>query len=630
MKKFAADNLLFLRKTYPKIYELVRNRTASRDRIRSGTAKNGQPIAAICEDDRDTWLYSRFDPDLEALRWAESLENAQQSDNLLLFGFGLGYHAAAVLQTFPDKKLFIYEPDLDLFLTAIELVDLRPVLDHPQVALFAIGEEAGVHERMLHEILSHAKGSFSFAAPPVYRKWHSGLLQAFAEHARNTTLNYAANDHLYKRFRKEWLENLFVNLGRNLHTRSFHGLRNVCLGVPAVIAGSGPSLGMEMDRLRSIRDRILLIAAGSAIQSLLRNGIEPDLIVSIDAGKANYRVFSPFDVSHIPFLYVPMLKHSAILNDQSPWLLHAYFDNDTLANELMQLDDDEDVVMESSATVTGTAIQAAVWLGCRDIVLIGQDFSYPGDRMYAEGVSHVSEKSQKANVAKTDLLVRNVAGGQNRTDKSMLVLKRSTESIMGRFPQVRFFNASQVGAVIEHTSMMPLGEVPGRLSASPLPAGWFKSLVQERAKPISEKRRVKIDGRIERYAKQFSHWAGRFKELETMVVKAANYLGRHSSEHELAAWCDQFETKWKQLTEDRVFVKTLFLFMQHEYNHALRHWPEYRQESGERKLRLLLAGVLPLLNAIGEHMSICENGIRYLQQKRKGRVHPSDENGSNP
>src|SRR5690554_7587655 len=126
MKKFAADNLLFLRKSYPNIYELVRNRAVERGRLRIDAARNGQPIALIPDGGREIGLYSRYNPELETARWAESVRaDVEQSDNVLLFGFGFGYHAAALLKAYPDKKLYIYEPDMNVFLAAIESVDLR-------------------------------------------------------------------------------------------------------------------------------------------------------------------------------------------------------------------------------------------------------------------------------------------------------------------------------------------------------------------------------------------------------------------------------------------------------------------------------------------------------------------------
>jgi hypothetical protein len=78
----------------------------------------------------------------------------------------------------------------------------------------------------------------------------------------------------------------------------------------------------------------------------------------------------------------------AIKSEDSPYLMHAFFDIDHLTHYLMKLTE-TDPIFASSATVTGTAIQAAVHLGCKEIIFIGQDFSYPNNQYYTEGVAHV-------------------------------------------------------------------------------------------------------------------------------------------------------------------------------------------------------------------------------------------------
>src|SRR5690606_30190597 len=131
--------------------------------------------------------------------------------------------------------------------------------------------------------------------------------------------------------------------------------------IPAVVVGSGPSLAMDIEKLKQLRDRVIIIAAGSSIQILLAHGLIPHLVVSMDAGEANRRVFAKIDISEIPFLYIPTIKHTSIKSEDSPYLMHAYFDIDSLSRYVMGITN-EDVVFSSTATVTSTALQAAAYL----------------------------------------------------------------------------------------------------------------------------------------------------------------------------------------------------------------------------------------------------------------------------
>lgn len=614
MKKFAADNLLFLRSHYPEIYNLVRNKTFDKNRIATDLAKNGQPILSIRDGERETAMYSRYNPALEADRWAASISmDKDKSDNILMFGFGLGYHAEALLQAFPDRKMYIYEPDLDVFLAAVEHVDLRSVLAREQIALFAVGGDATVHDAMLREIFRMSNGSFSFQAPPVYRKQYAGLIEAFSEQARRTALSYSIDRNTIRHFRREWIENIMINAARNLRTRSFRGLKNSCAGIPAVIAGSGPSLGMQMENLKAIRDRILLIAAGSSIQSLLHHGVEPDLIVSMDAGEPNRRVFEQLDVSNIPFLYISMIKHTAIRDDQSPYLLHAYFNVDSLSDAILELGE-EDVVLSTSSTVTGTSIQAAIWLGCTDIVLIGQDFSFPGEQVYAAGIQHLTAQNQKQRYEQSDLTVPNVNGGENRTNRSMLNLKRDTEAVMATLSQIRFYNASPVGAVIEHTKPLLLDELPIRLSAEQRPADWFKQVVLEQAAPLSAARKMRVKQRVNQIRKSGDQFSMDMQEVNGLIQRSVSLLSGTPNAGKIRNWMETFETVWPRIVDSQMFKQVYQFFLTPEYTHANRHWPDMRAEQDPaRKLERLLHCISPLVAAINELMPVFESGLDGLE-----------------
>ncbi len=68
-------------------------------------------------------------------------------------------------------------------------------------------------------------------------------------------------------------------------------MKGAAENIPAVVVGSGPSLGMEIEALRRLKNHVCIIAAGSSIQALLKHGIEPDLIVAMDPSDKNYEVF---------------------------------------------------------------------------------------------------------------------------------------------------------------------------------------------------------------------------------------------------------------------------------------------------------------------------------------------------
>ncbi len=77
----------------------------------------------------DILLHSRFDPVKEAEGWVLSQrDKLSGSRDVIIFGFGLGYHVEAVLQEAKDVKVTVFEPDLYLLRQALSVRDLGGLL----------------------------------------------------------------------------------------------------------------------------------------------------------------------------------------------------------------------------------------------------------------------------------------------------------------------------------------------------------------------------------------------------------------------------------------------------------------------------------------------------------------------
>jgi len=610
MRKYAADNLLFLREQYPEIYKFISNRSPDPERYQRDEARNGQAnLVYRPQGQTPLYLYSRYDPGLEAERWAASMdENLKNADSVLVAGFGLGYHIAALINTYPEKRFYIVEPDVELFLHAVETVDLRPVLSSPQIAMFAVGNDDTTLSELLIGLFKMHQGGFAHAILPFSKRIDPELEKRLNAKITRTARTYALDIGTITHFQTEWLENVIVNMERNLRTPSFYPLKDAARGIPAIIAGSGPSLGLVAEALRRAKDHALLIAAGTATQALLHLGIEPHLIVSMDPGKANEIAFAKLNISHIPFLYLPTIKHTAIRDDESPYLMHAFFNIDVFSHYVMDLTPEDGIVL-STATVTGTAIQAAIHLGCTDIVFIGQDFSYPNQQAYASGVSHVPDEILQARVQAAKLTVPNVAGGENATHQNLLDLKRDVEELIKLFPKATFYNASPVGAVIENTRLMSLEEFTTKFGHVSVGDKWLKEQMKIRLKPYPPERIANITRRI-------SRTIGELGELRETLRQVDELLSDGNGSAIKTDWFVRFESAWAKLVGHPVYEKILAFFLMRERLHAERNWEDMRQETNQvRKYRKLQDCVRPLVEGLKKLVPLMDQRMAELSEK---------------
>ncbi|WP_372629525.1 6-hydroxymethylpterin diphosphokinase MptE-like protein [Cohnella sp.] len=591
MKKYAADNLMFLREHYPEIYNLVRNKTPNKAYITGEPSKNGTANVALRNEQGILLhLYSKYDPQLEVARWTESHDDrVLNADHVLMVGFGLGYHAEAFMNAYPNKRVYIYEPNVELFLTAIESNDLRNVLGNQNVAMFAVGQEDQLIMDMLVSIYNSLKGEFSYVLLPPYRKLDPTLEDRMNKLMILVASNFRSNIHTVAKFKGEWIENSIVNMERVLRTPSFTALRGVCQGKPAVIVGSGPSLGLEAETLRQLRNHAFIIAAGTSIMGLLHHGIEPHLIISMDPGENNARAFAKLDIAHIPFLFLSTIKHTSITNDRSNMLMHGFFNIDVVSRYLLDLTE-EDAILSSSSTVSGTAIQIAAYFDCSEIVFIGQDFSYPGNQVYSAGVNHGSRAWAQKKVSTADLLVKNVSGGENVTNHTMLHLKTDLEAVIRSVPNVPFYNASPVGAVIEYTEIKTLQQLLNQREKEIIDKNWFKQQMEQSLKIYSPEKQKETQQRISRVLKELSR-------TDDALAQLSKHISSNSRDYE--SWFSQFEEMWSLIVNHEIFEKWFSFFLVTEKIYAERYWSEmYGETDLNLKRQKLIACARPLIDGM--------------------------------
>jgi hypothetical protein len=143
--------------------------------------------------------------------------------------------------------------------------------------------------------------------------------------------------------------------------------------MPALVIGAGPSLESNGHLLKTFKDRALLIAAGTAINTI---DVVPHLAVAIDP--------------HIPlirkqFHQVPLCIQSRVHPETSKGVKGDlyYIPDCSFPFEPWFMGGTDR--FDGGWTVGNTAVSVAQQLGCNPIVLVGMDYCYQDKRKYAHG-----------------------------------------------------------------------------------------------------------------------------------------------------------------------------------------------------------------------------------------------------
>lgn len=172
--------------------------------------------------------------------------------------------------------------------------------------------------------------------------------------------------------RKPFFKRQIENFSENHTPASL--LVDAFTGQSCIILGGGPSLEEQVDWLKNNQERIVIIAVSRVIKKLIKEGITPDIVVSVDPHDISFDVSR--DLLYLPpetiFLHsnyvVPSLLsqwqgRSLYYQTRIPWLSDLNIDNINLAGP----------------TVTNAAIGAAIDFGFKQILLSGVDLCFAAD-----------------------------------------------------------------------------------------------------------------------------------------------------------------------------------------------------------------------------------------------------------
>lgn len=288
-------------------------------------------------------------------------------------GINTGLHLEYLLNRAELQDMILVEPDPERFALSclfVDYTDLHRRLGH--LYLF-------VGDTDVDRVLSHVSNAFPVSSQ-VYvrmlRAYDNPLFQQFADRAR---LHFRRNTFLPVDRQLRGMRWAVSNLrgGRPV----WSGLDHTGSDARVVVVGAGPSLDDGLAWLKRFRDRLVIIAAVSAVRPLRAAGIDPDFQCALD------------------YEYPESSLKRMELNAQVPLIASVNADTGLLKRFSMPLlfaaSMSANVAVFPSAwrytgpTSGNLALAAAIQFKPAEIYLIGMDLAFPrNDRSHASGSHH--------------------------------------------------------------------------------------------------------------------------------------------------------------------------------------------------------------------------------------------------
>lgn len=447
MKNYKDKNIALIQKLHPNLYRTIKelNQPCPGTVVRNNVGEYNLRFAD------GSYLHNFDSP------WREADEHLtmlpDDFDGIALFcGFGLGYWPLRMLaQGHTPALTIIIEPSVDIFLTALEVMDLSPLLTAENV-LFFIGDvnwqeyEALVTRTALFETTC----LFRLYAMGKQREESYKEVDDQAFGIMNS-LNIQGSTLCNKG--PVFFDNSLRNLTLLPHSPPMNCLRGLFKNKPAIVVAAGPSLNKDINVLRQLKGRCVIIAVDSAAKPLFEAGITPDFITTIDFQELNIEKIAPLLGQNWPIALVALIKGSPIVpktfRGTHTFLAFQDDEPDTWLTKALGVD----CYVSSGSSVAHLGLGLARILASSPICFLGQDLAF-GEigRDHARGTVFAGDglpEDQKI------LCVPGIGNTEVKTSRCFLEFRNQFELIIKQHPN-RYINLTSNGAKIHGTEEMSI------------------------------------------------------------------------------------------------------------------------------------------------------------------------------
>jgi hypothetical protein len=424
-------------------------------------AKDGTDIWEICSNDKVYRMNSLYKPAVEAKKYAQQFEGLEKGSVLIVFGYGNGIFPDAITDACKDNGTVVfYEPCsrvvecVDKEITLEKWIEKKGVyLVSPETFRSKCAYKKEEFPVLLEQLITYSnREKIQFCALPQYREIFPEAYKRFQEQIQYRIHRLESNIATAKSRGHQGLINNIMNLRYVLNSYcgdSFCGIFPE--DMPAVIVSAGPSLEKNVSFLKQAKNHTVIVCVDSAVKYLLSQNITPDFVVS-ECPEKPLSLFEDSHMGKIPLVGTMDMNYRVLESVNSSQVIFASTEN-IYAQSLYKKSGHEINRLKSGGSVATLAFSLCIYWGIRCVILVGQDLAFAGDQMYA-GRDGIPE----GEAAKVMIEVEDVNGDMLRTNPQMYAYLKWFEQEIALRPDVKVIDATEGGARIEGTQIMPLQE----------------------------------------------------------------------------------------------------------------------------------------------------------------------------
>jgi hypothetical protein len=288
-----------------------------------------------------------------------------------------------------------------------------------------------INYRNFNRLHVHCFGNYE----RVYEKEYKEFIQILD----NTYYTSSSSIGVVYRFRKLFFENLISNMSIINNSSPLSSYINLNKNTPAIVVSAGPSLDKNIQTMLKYKENLnkfFIIAGNRTMGSLIKNGITPNLVISIDPAKITYDMMKNYLDEKIPLAFYEYSNKD---------LVKEYKGDKVYISELFSrtISDLKNLSRTYiGGSVAHTCIDVARIMGCNPIILVGQDCALTDKKHHSYNAIFDVDKNPNPLELTLD---KDIYGNEITTTMTLKFFKSKIEEYITNIKKnedIEFINAS--------------------------------------------------------------------------------------------------------------------------------------------------------------------------------------------
>lgn len=382
-----------------------------------------------------------------------SITSTSQTKTLFWYGiepFNKESSIIAWLKKDSSNQLIFFEDNLEALVCFLKFKEANYLLNSKQVEIYYCQlENFWTHYKT--RIENFLSNLFEIHASTYYLKTKMSSFNIIKEKLTDLCIDQNIKHSEYSKTSPLFYENFLHQLSSLLDSSSLNDFENAFENIPAIICAAGPSLNKAIPILEKLKNKALIFAGGSALAALSQNNFKPHLAIGVDPFESHYENYLHNTFFDLPLIHRYRMNYKATsLCFGEKILTKGHIGYPIVDWIESELGFQRDFFHEGNGVVN-FSIQAAQYMGCNPIILVGSDLAYADNIAYSASVSGDSNLPKLNNFNEQDYsLNKGLEKNGNYTLWKWVQEAKWISQFAEANPKTQYINVNSSGIEIEH------------------------------------------------------------------------------------------------------------------------------------------------------------------------------------